>query len=171
VHAAVRAREVGGEVEEPRLAHRQRVVQPDFDVPMRVEGGNRFVQPAGIRVVEQDAHAHAALRGSPHRVVQQVPGLVAVPDVVLDVERLVGGGRKQHACGKRVCRRRERVNAGLARMRRDTGFEPRVRAVLRSCRPARVTRRGRRAAEALRIPRPAPRLRQSQSTRCVAFAS
>ena len=58
---------------------------------MRVERGERGIEPVGVEVVEQQPHAHAPLGRLPERLEQQVADLVAMPDVVLRVERLFRG--------------------------------------------------------------------------------
>ena len=75
--------------------------------------------PLGIEVVEQQPHAHAALGRLPERLEQQVADLVAMPDVVLHIERPFGGGGEQDARGERVAGVGKRVDPGLARMRGD----------------------------------------------------
>ena len=50
----------------------ERVVEAHLDVRMRVERGEGGIEPAGVEVVEQQAHAHAALGRLPERLEQQV---------------------------------------------------------------------------------------------------
>ena len=86
---------------------------------MRVERGERVVEPADAVVVEQQAHAHAALAARQSASNSSQPVVVAVPDVVLDVERSVGRAGKQAARGEGVARLSQGVDAGLARMGGD----------------------------------------------------
>ena len=104
VHAPVQAREVGQVAEHAAAALNERVVQPHLDVRVGVERGQRRIQPARVVVVEQQAHANAALGRLPQRLEQQVAGRVAAPDVVLHVERPVGCGGEQRPSRKRVAR-------------------------------------------------------------------
>ena len=85
-------------------------------------------RPGGVVVVEQQAHAHAAFGRLPQRLEQQVAGLVGVPDVVLDVERAVGGSGEDGARGERRAGLGDRVDPGVTRMggstRPDGAAEP-----------------------------------------------
>lgn len=84
---------------------------------MRVERGQLLVEPDRVVVVEQQPHPHAAVGRSAQGAEQQRAGLVVVPDVVLHVERALGGARKQHARSERVEPVGQRMDAGAARMR------------------------------------------------------
>jgi hypothetical protein len=53
---------------------------------MRIERCDRRVEAGGVVVVEEQAHAHAAFGGLPQRLEKEVAGLVAMPDVILNVE-------------------------------------------------------------------------------------
>ena len=104
-------------------------------------------RPAGVEVVEQQPHAHAALGRLPERLEQQVADLVAVPDVVLRIERLFRGGGEQHARGEGVAwHSGQRMDPGLARIRgdirRDRAAEPRPRRVGESARRGPAFQRG-----------------------------
>ncbi len=72
-----------------------------------------------VEVVEQQAHAHAALGRLPERLEQQVPDLVSVPDEILRVERFFRGGGEHDTRREGVIGLRKRMDAGLARIRRD----------------------------------------------------
>ncbi len=61
---------------------------------MRIEGRDRAVVPAGIDIVEQDAHAHATIGRGEHFTGEQAPGVVGVDHVVLQVERAPGLARQ-----------------------------------------------------------------------------
>jgi hypothetical protein len=121
VHAPVDALEVGDEVERARVAVHERVVETHLDVGMRVDRGEARVLSRGGDVVEQKAHAHAARGRAPQRLEHQRAGLVVVPDVVLHVERAVRRLREEGARGERVGRRRQRIDARAAGVRRDVG--------------------------------------------------
>ena len=90
---------------------------------MRVERSDRFVQAARVVVVEQEPHAHAALRRLPQGFAEQAAGRVGVPDVVLHVEAAFGGARKQYACSERIAPIAERMDGGLSGVGRDGGGE------------------------------------------------
>ena len=131
----------------------ERVVEAHLDVRMCVECRDRRVEPRGVHVVEQQAHAHAALRGPPERLEEQMARRVAVPDVVLHVERAVRDPGEQDACREGIARIRKREDAGLARMRGnvrgDRAAQPRPRGVGQrgGCNPALRWRQGRAACD------------------------
>jgi len=114
VHAAVQAGEVGQVVHEAQAAVPERVVQADLDVAVRVQCGDGRVQPRGVVVVEQQPHAHAPLGRPPQGLEQQVAGRVAVPDVVLHVERPLRMLGQQRTRREGVDRSRHRMDAGHA---------------------------------------------------------
>ena len=78
----------------------------------------RGVEAGRVEVVEQQPHPHAAPGRIRQRFEQQVADLVAMPDVVLGIERALGGVRQQHAGGERVAGVGQRVDAALAGMDR-----------------------------------------------------
>ena len=121
VHAPVQPLELREEGESPRAALRERVVQANLDVRVGVERGENGIESPRVQVVEQQAHAHAALRRAPQRLEEQQAGLVAVPDVVLRVDRPLRLGGEQHAGSEREPGLGQRVHAGLARMGGDAG--------------------------------------------------
>ena len=121
MHAPVHAREVGQEVERAGIALDERVVQPYLDIGMRVERGEGRIESLCIHVVEQQPYPHPPLGRLPERLEQQVADLVAMPDVVLRVERLFGGVGEQDARGERVAGVRQRMDARLAGIRSDAG--------------------------------------------------
>ena len=91
VHPVVEALEVEqrrGELgQEPAAPAAERVEQPHLDVRERGEPDEQRVAAGRVEIVDEQAHAHAALRGVAHIAQQQVPGLVVVDMVVLQVER------------------------------------------------------------------------------------
>ena len=86
---------------------------------MRVEHGEGRIETLRIEVVEQQPHPHSALGCLPERLEQEVANLVAMPDVVLGVERLFGGIGEQDARGECIARIWQRMDAGLASIRGD----------------------------------------------------
>ena len=88
---------------------------------MRVEHGEGRIETLCIQVVEQQPHPHPPLGRLPERLEQEVANLVAMPDVVLGVERLFGGIGEQDARGERIARIGQRMDARLAGIRGDAG--------------------------------------------------
>ncbi len=117
VHAAVEAREIGRQLAQAEAAAGVGIEKAHLDVRVRVERCDAVVEAARVVVVEQQPHAHAALRRLPQRFAQQAAGDVAAEDVVLHVEAALGGARQHHARGKGVAAVRERMDAGLAAVR------------------------------------------------------
>ena len=85
VHPAVEAWEVGQIAQRAPFAADEGVEQANFDIGMAVEGEQDVVQPVGVVVVQQQAHAHAAFGGTVDQVEHELAGDVVVPDVVLEV--------------------------------------------------------------------------------------
>ena len=63
MHAAVYSGEVGKVAQSTPFADEKGVEQADLDVGMGVEGGEDVVHAVGVVVIQQEAHAHAALGG------------------------------------------------------------------------------------------------------------
>ena len=59
--------------------------------------------------------------------------MVAVPDVVLHVERALRGAGEKDTCRERITAVGQRVNPGLAGVRGQPGRDPQGRAVSRPC--------------------------------------
>ena len=90
MHTAVYAGEVGKVAQRTPFADEKGVEQADLDVGMGVEGGEDVVHAVGVVVIQQEAHAHAALGGL-EQLAQQLPACgVVVPDVVLRVDGHAG---------------------------------------------------------------------------------
>jgi hypothetical protein len=91
VHASVQAGAVRHEIEQPcdrkRAATQEGIEHPDLHVRMRGQRGEIGIAACRVQVVDQQPHAHAALRRA-HRPVEQKRGRgVARDAVVLKVER------------------------------------------------------------------------------------
>ena len=69
---------------------------------MRIERRDGFVETARVVVVQQQAHPHATLGRLPQGLEQEIPGMVAVPDVVLHIERALRGAGEKDTCRERV---------------------------------------------------------------------
>ena len=113
MHAAVEAGKVGEVAKGAEFAVGERVEQADFDVFFRIERSEGVVHAARIVVVEQQAHAHAATGGLLQHLEQHFAGHVVVPDIVGDVERMVGVADKDGAGDKGVVRVGQQVHARL----------------------------------------------------------
>lgn len=100
---------------------------------MRVERSDGGIEADRVHVIEQQAHAHPSLCRLPECLKHEVADMVAIPDEVLRVERLLRGGGEQDARGEGIPGIGHRTNPGLGRMRSDTGrdraAEPCVRRV------------------------------------------
>jgi hypothetical protein len=105
-----------GQLPQPTRAAVERVEDPHFDVRVHVRDLEQVVLRARIDVVHQHAHPHPALGGAHDLRGNQPAGEIAVPDVVLDVERALGDLRGGGAIpeGHRVLRQQA--------YRRDTGL-------------------------------------------------
>jgi hypothetical protein len=83
VHAPVEARAVAQEFEQPRQAERsspqERIEQPHLDIRLRRQRGEIEVPADGVQVVDQQAHANAALRRAQRPLQQQRRGRIASP--------------------------------------------------------------------------------------------
>jgi hypothetical protein len=96
VHPPIEASEVEDVSEGSPAPHCERIEEAHLDVGLRVECGERFVQPARVVVVEQQPHADAASRGSTKCIEQEFAREVGLPDVVLHVEAALGGIGEPH---------------------------------------------------------------------------
>jgi hypothetical protein len=72
------------------LRVRKRVEHANLDVLVRVERVEHLHRVREVDVVEQHAHAHAAIRRRQQALRQQAPGRVVLEDVVLQVDRVPG---------------------------------------------------------------------------------
>ena len=119
VHAVVDAEETLHHFQQAphAAAVAERVVQPHLDVRVRVQRQQRRVEPLGIDVVEQQAHAHATLGRGVHLARQQVADQVVVPHVVLQVQAAPGQACRGGARGERVQAVGQQGRRGLAGVR------------------------------------------------------
>ena len=89
MHPVVDAAKVGQEAHDAPTPVPHRVKETDLDVGMCVERRNAGVSGfRHIMVVDQQAHADAAVRGTQQPVGQDQAGSVAIPDVVLAIQSL-----------------------------------------------------------------------------------
>jgi hypothetical protein len=97
VRAPVHAREIAGELErgpQHALAGGERVVDADADARVAVQRQQHQALGAGIEVVKQDPHLHAAIGGVQDLCREQASGQVVVPDVGLDIQAASGRTRR-----------------------------------------------------------------------------
>ena len=92
VHSAVEAAELAQELDrsaEPAVADAARVEDADVDVGggWRADACQRFLITLEEKVVDQNAHPDATLRGFQDAVEEQLAGGPGLPEVELDVER------------------------------------------------------------------------------------
>ena len=97
VHAPVDAFEIHQHSERARRAQRHWIEQPDLEVRVGIEREQMGVVRRGTEIVQQQAHAHAAIGRAQQPLREQPAGLVAVPDVVLHIETLLGRFREHQA--------------------------------------------------------------------------
>ena len=86
---------------------------------MTVDGEQHVVGRHRAEIVEQQAHAHTAVGRAEQALEQNPAHHVLVPDEILHIETALRRIREDEPRGQGIARVRERVQAGLARMRRD----------------------------------------------------
>src|SRR5438105_9123493 len=91
----------------------KRIAQPPLDVGVRVQRGEDCVEPARVVVVELEPNADAAVSRSTECLEEQAARQVIMTDVVLHVERMLGGIGEEHARRKRVASIAQRNDAAL----------------------------------------------------------
>src|SRR5438552_704619 len=93
VHAVIEARagkqEFGIAQHVEDAARIKRIEDTDLYVLVRRQRGDLLVALGVVAVVDEHAHAHAAVGGAQYRIHQQLPGIVVLDDEVLEVERLL----------------------------------------------------------------------------------
>ncbi len=85
---------------------------PDIDVRVLLQVHEAPVLARGVEVVDEHAHAHAAIRGAAHVLQQNSRGLVLVNDVVLNVERALGAVGERDQAVEGLLSRGEQPDAG-----------------------------------------------------------
>jgi hypothetical protein len=130
VHAPVEPGKIGEKAQ--RSAHflyMKGIEQADFDIGvMRVQRGQQLVHALGAVVVEQQAHTHPALRCAIKHIEKQVARHIVVPNIVLDIERVIGRFNQRGARHKSIVRIIEQINAGILPLglrRAQSRFQPR----------------------------------------------
>ena len=83
---------------------------------MRREQADAIVLAARFRIVDQQAHAHAAAGRAQHRAHQQLAAVVVLEDEILDVERALRAVRHLQPQRERVAAAREQRESGKAGM-------------------------------------------------------
>ncbi len=80
-----------GPAKQRQLApHDERIENADLDIRMRCQRPNLGIAVEGLRVVEQQPHANAAIGGPQQRFEQQLAGVVLPQQEILHVERALG---------------------------------------------------------------------------------
>ena len=145
VHPLIDAPEVGDHAEQAGRTQGHGVEHAHLDVRMTVDGEQRGVGGHRAEIVEQQAHAHAAVGRAEQMLEQDLARHVLVPDEILHIETALRRIRQRQPRGQGLAPVRKCVEAGLPRMRRD------ARPHRRRQRRARVVchGRGRRALAAL----------------------
>ncbi len=114
VHAVIEPLETRDEFEPPRTPMGKGVDHPDLDVRVCIQCREGRVPALEGHVVEQQAHAHPAIGGTHQTLGQQPAGGVRFPDVVLQVERLLGELGERGPGGKGNLPAADDREAGLA---------------------------------------------------------
>lgn len=91
VHTPVQPPKISEKAQGAPTPVHERIEKSRFDVRVRVQRSEGGVETDGAVVVEQQTHAHATVCGAPQRFKQQGARLVAIPDVVLDIEPALAG--------------------------------------------------------------------------------
>ncbi len=136
VHAPVQALRVAEVFEHMQQAEGasagEGVEDAHLDMGEARQRGQVEVLALRVEVVDQQPHAHAALRRAQHARQQQLRAGVVAHDVVLQIQRVQGRLGQAHACGEGVDAGRQRMQARQPRLRRQLrGIGPAQRAVLR----------------------------------------
>ena len=146
MHAPVEAREVEEVSERAPPPQHEGIEEPHLDVGLRVERGERFVEAAGVVVVEQQPHPDAAIGGAAQCVEQQRAREVVVPDVVLHIEAALGDIGEPNPRGERIASTEQWNDARQPRMRlgerSDRPPEPALGGVLQPDGDGAVVQRG-----------------------------
>ena len=111
VHAPVHAFEIGNHAEQPGIARSDGIEQPHFDIRMGIDQQQMLVVRVCTEIVDQQAHAHAAIGCAKQMFQQQAAGDVVVPDVVLHVQAALRGLGQHEACDEGIHAARQRVGA------------------------------------------------------------
>ena len=73
------------------------VEEPHLHVGVGIEGLIRRVAAGVINIIKEDAHPHATVGGCQYLVGQPKPAVIALPEVVLNIESRRGEGREMQA--------------------------------------------------------------------------
>ena len=90
------------------------IEQADLDARVTIERDEGIVVRPRVHVVEQHAHAHAAICGAQQLAREEEPRRIAAPDVVLHVYAAFGALRARDAQGERVEPVGQQSRAGFA---------------------------------------------------------
>ena len=117
VHPVVEPRvaehEFEGAKKRRMAAIRERVEDPDLDLRMRVQRHDLLIACDRFAIVDQHAHAHAAVGRAQHGVGQQLAGLVGAKNEVLKIEGSLGGIDHLHPGQEPVDAYRQHAKPGI----------------------------------------------------------
>ena len=116
VHAAIEPLEIRQVVDRADPPVEQGVVEPHLDIRMGIERRDGPVLAAGVVVVEEQAHPHAPVGRPPQGPEERHTHPVAVPHVVLGIDRSLGSLGEEQARPEGFVRIRQEANACQARV-------------------------------------------------------
>ena len=122
VHSAVESRKVGNVAECTPFSENKGIKQTDFDIGMIVECQQEIIHAVGVVVVQKQTHTDAAFGRAMNQVEQKLAGDVVVPDIVLQIEGMVGGFNQGGTCDKGfigIVQQIDMGNIGLGGCRRN----------------------------------------------------
>ena len=123
VHPAVKSRKVSNIAECTPFSENKGIKQTDFDIGMIVECKQEIIHAVGVVVVQKQTHTDAAFGRAMNQVEQKLAGDVVVPDIVLQIEGMVGGFNQGGTGDKGfmgIVQQIDMGNIGLGGSRRNT---------------------------------------------------
>jgi hypothetical protein len=116
VHAPVRAKEIR-HVTNAWAADDERVEDAHLDIRVRIERGECRIHPRVAVVIDEEAHADSAISGGVKGFDEQRSRPVVAPDIILHIQRPLGGVRQPHARCERIRPVAKRIYPANARVR------------------------------------------------------
>jgi hypothetical protein len=123
MHAMVEARAARKELThraQPSAPRAKGIEKTNLDGCMTIERDQGIIVRPCVHVIEQHAHAHAAIGGAQQLAREVEPGRIAAPDVILHFDAALGGLRAHHAQGEGVEPVGDESRAGFALRERPT---------------------------------------------------
>ena len=105
------------------ISENKGIKQTDFDIGMIVECQQEIIHAVGVVVVQKQTHTDAAFGRAMNQVEQKLAGDVVVPDIVLQIEGMVGGFNQGGTGDKGfmgIVQQIDMGNIGLGGSRRNT---------------------------------------------------